>query len=194
MSRQQLGQIKQMLVEYGIHPTETADSKIVVRGVHKDVGDIVIQSENDTITVFVGEYYHQHLSPDESSCEGIRRLADFVRDVVNDRIHFTVRFLNKQPVSVHQKNPDTGESSVVAFAVPKSPRVQSLLSPFRKSRETFLSFRWSGPLTGNDSPGQVPVDDGTRLADTLLGINADQMKQLADYLSQQVRTSGDQSE
>ena len=191
---QELEQVRQRLVESGIDATETSASEITIHAVHKDVGDIVIRSEGGELIVCIGHQFHDHFAPDDDYREEADRLVEFLMDFVNDRIVLTIRYLGARAVTARVRNTETGQSSIIAFAAKRPSFLSRIVAPFAGRQETSRSFKWSGPLSDGDSPELEEGDDASGLAAKLAGLNADEMKGLADYLSQQLQESSEEPE
>lgn len=183
----ELEQVNHRLVNSEIDAFDASGSEITISALHKEVGDIVIRSENGQLVLEIGSHFHEHFGPAESQ-EAADRLVEFVTNFVNDRIILTIGYLAARPATARVEHTETGQLSTIAFATPKPSVLSRVLAPFRGRQETYRSFKWSGPLCGDDSAEIPEHDEASELATRLAGLNADDMRELAEYLAQQQRT------
>lgn len=125
---------------------------VTIRAIHPAVGDVTIWTENNEVTVDVGELYHCHFDPycyqradklPEAQEEAALRAVRFVADFLKDRITIGVRRSGGAPIGAWARH----------AAEPTQPPDLLLpgefLSPTSSNDpETGTArYRWSGPVS-----------------------------------------------
>jgi hypothetical protein len=167
--------------------------EIRVQAAHKEVGDIAVRLEGCELTFSIGRHFHQHFPLDDKSGQGSDGLVKLVSDFVNNRCLLTVKYSGSRPVIARLENLETGQSSIIVLPSPKQSYLSRMLSQFFARREVSKSFQWSGPCSDQDSSGPEQGQCASDLAQKLAGLDTDQMKRLADYLSRKAKKEGDGS-
>lgn len=117
-----------------------------IQAAHEAVGDITIYDDGDELTIDIGRKHHMHVSSynyerfpvDERLDMVAREAAEFVNDVMCDRVCVTIDYIGEQCIgSSHFYDEGNDESSSLVRGIGVSG-----LSGERRSER----FRWSGPL------------------------------------------------
>jgi hypothetical protein len=168
--------------------------EIRVPAAHKQVGDIAVRLEGCELTFSIGRHFHQQFPLDDKSGHSSDGLVKLVSDFVNNRCLLTVKYSGSRPVTARLENLETGQSSIIVLLSPKHSYLSRMLSRFFARHEVTKSFQWSGPRSDQDSSGPEQGRGASDLAQKLAGLDTDQMKQLADYLSKKAKKESDGSD
>lgn len=113
---------------------------------HEAVGDITIYDDGDELTIDIGHKHHTHVSsynydqfPDAERLNMVARdAAEFVNDVMCDRVCITVDYIGERCIgSSHFYDGEDNDSSSLVRGI----GIGATAGERRSER-----FRWSGPL------------------------------------------------
>jgi hypothetical protein len=118
---------------------------LVIKEVHPAVGELTIDDDGEELTVCVGRVFHDHFFPAATERrEGLDLtasiacdVAEFVADVLTDRLFFAVHYCGDRVVSF--------ESGIVGEDWPSYP-IQPVSEPIPAYETRSRAYLWSGPI------------------------------------------------
>ena len=120
---------------------------VIIPAKHQLVGSISVYDDCDELTIEVGEKHHTHISgynygsyPEEERLEVVaRNAAEFVDDIMSDRVCIAVDFKGEQCIgSSHYFVNETNINSSMVRGIGQEP----ITGESRSER-----FLWSGPIS-----------------------------------------------
>ncbi len=177
-------QLAERLEEAGVKAEKGTATSLVVGAQCEAIGDLSIQASQGEYRVEIGPHFHKHFDEDDPT-RRLDRVFDFVLAVLADQVVFTVQYKGSAPVSIRMDDIEAGESSFASYFRGKLGLWERFGSLFNGRRESYQSFRWSGPIQSFVPPERENGKGTEQVVEALSRLSASEAVELVEQLKKE---------